>query len=558
MSENTLKEINSENIKIGLAGIDIEIPTKPLKDLASKIGTSVFSSLISKSYVEYKISTLTEKIHTEIGELSDLIDVSLRNYAQKNVFSKDELNQVNQVLEWDKENPSSSQFPEFFVHPAERRTQYLWAGLERKAVIASPLKSFGDFLSEDERLRDAIFYKANKTWESIDKIRSTILSHTEKITKPYLKNKDQEEVLWDYIAPQAKHLAERFMLLTDHPWSTTHAYNETATVFGQAARKESWLVEKWKTAAKSKKIDQLNRGFDETASFDEIEKWSDWLSKVPGKQAIVALKENKEAWDEGYSVAMALIKQGAVGEFKEWWKSLKQFKKEQGEAIDINREHSLLGDVMNWQESKNNYPNQKNEYFLKNGRTLIDQALIATPKVTKKQMIEALIDLGGTMNLYERSGKTETSVLIENMGVRNQEEAANWIEWLKKRTTGPMIAMNESGRNEIAESLKEHKLEWVSALLDLRKSSDEPIQSDGKTFGKIWEEYKIKKHDVIAQFSNQSRLSAIEKLNLAAQEEPNIIISKKADAKVFEASEELSKRLREMGHLQKPRSLLKK
>ena len=474
--------VAKDKVKVSVFGIDVEVPTETLGSLAKKLGKSAFAAGTVRAVSQWRTKSATESAWESLGEYSKLMEVSFRDYLQQGIMSKEELDKLNAAISWDKENPPMSPHSNTFVHPSERRFQLAVAALNDLTETQTPLRSFGQYLEENTIVRDSLLYRAKETWEKIQGVRAVVLGHAKLMAE---KGESIDETkAWEVMAPEAMHLAKRFMLMADHPWVKIEAYKEEGTIFKHVLRKEAWLKEEWKDSFKKLGEKSVDLGsFQNGTNTVEVGAWVNYLDKIKNKdQTLAALKQSKLSWESPHAVAMALVRTGDVDVLDQWLTSVKDVSQTRGRKFDINfMHHDFLG------------------------RTLVEHALNDTPKANKMAVVEVLSKHGAVFDMQERKGVSEYSILTHQIGVQSVEEAKQWINWLKPklRTPGLSINGNGFGHTEVTEAVKNGSFEWAGAFLDLRGSERAPVSPDGKTWSDFWSDYRSKNPEKVSFLKNE-------------------------------------------------------
>ena len=494
MSALELNSVAPKNVKIGVFGVELEIPTTSLGEWAKKIGRTTVGANVVRHITHWQTDYATQRAWESLGELGQFMEMTFNSYIRQGAMSKEALTRLDDVLEWDKVNPPVSPYANTFILPVERRLQYSWGALEEEAQKVSPVKSFGGYLEENPDLRDTLLHHASQTWARIEKVRGLVLSHA----KAFAKEGEtiDETQAWEVLAPEAMQLAKRFMMMTDHPWSRNLAYKQEGTVFAHAIRKDAWLKEEWRQAAKRTASPELNLSvYQDGASADDVAKWQNFCVKFKEGKRVQALKAELGSWSNPHAVAFALIAKGTPAELKEWVEAAKVQHAEKGRVFDINMQH-----------------------FAMNGKTLMDQALTAAPRELKKEMAETLMGLGAAMDSLRRTGVSEYELVMSSTLTTSLVQAKDWVEWIKSKTTHPDLSFNEDGKTEVLTALNTNKIEWAAALLSLRKDAGDSMSMDGKTWSDHWKSFKAQNSHWIQEWS-AVRHTALQALNSAAPED---------------------------------------
>jgi hypothetical protein len=464
--EFTVSSASAKSIKVGLFGVDLEVPIGSITDWAKKMGKNVLTTVVVRGILKMRVRSATEDAWDCLGRSSELLGLALQHYMQQGAVPREMVQSLNKAIAQDAVNPPASPYGDVFILPAERRLQLAWQAMEESQKIAMPLKSFGEFLNENPELRDAIYSESARTWKKIEKVRSLVFSQV----RTWADNQDfDEELAWMHLAPEAMNVAKRFQLLTDHPWTETEAYGKTGTVFMQALRKEAWLSEKW-----SNSVEKVNRrslrldDFQDTVDYFEITQWTKKIQKMEGQHVIQKLKAMLEAWDAPHAIALALVSSGTTQDLKEWVEEMKRKCKADGKTFDVNLMHPSVC-----------------------GNTLFDQVLSRAPHAQKRAMAEVLLAEGAVLNRAERCGpgNSEYVLLMDSLRV-DYSEAKEWVGWLKSNMKTPELSFNVSGRNEMATAIKEQKIEWAGALMEVHEQQDAALDTSGNGFGHYWSEYQ--------------------------------------------------------------------
>jgi hypothetical protein len=523
MSTLDLHTVSPKNIKIGVFGVELEVPTSGLSEWAKKLGRTTVGANVVRHVTQWQTDYATQRAWNELGELGKFMDVTLRNYLHQGAISKAALERLNDVLEWDKTNPPASPFPNTFILPAERRLQYAWGALEEEAEKTSPVKSFGGYLSENPDLRDAMLYQASRVWERIEKVRGLVLSHA----KAFAKEGEtvDETQAWEILAPEAMQLAKRFMMMTDHPWSRMNAYKQDGTIFAHALRKDAWLKEEWRIAFKRVSPSAMDFSFQDSTTSAEVAKWSMYCGRFQEGKRLLALKSELGAWNNPHAVAMALATRGTPAELKEWLDVVKEQQAEKGKAFDINLQHFAL-----------------------NGQTLMDHVLLNAKREHKKEMAEGLLARGGTMDAFARTGMTEYELVMSSTLTTSVEQATDWVNWLKAKSTHPNLSFNENGQTEVLTALNSNKIEWAAALLALRKDPGDSMSMDGKTWSDHWKSFKAQNAHWVREWS-ETKPNALKALNSSAPEDEVTALFERQPPDFWE---KIDRRLEQFGSLPPP------
>jgi hypothetical protein len=467
-----VKTISEKTIKVGAFGIDLEVPISGVTEWASKIGKSTFTTVIMRNVLKWQTKNATEEAWESLGRSSEILGLAVQHYMQQGAVPRDVVESLNQAIALDAENPPASTYSSTFVLPAERRLQLAWDALEKSQKTSTPLKSFGEFLSDNAQLRDAIYSESERTWRKIEQVRRLVLSQV----KTWANGESfDESMAWKVMAPEAMEIAKRFQLLTDHPWTTSEAYGEKTTVFGQSIRKEAWLKEKWADAVEkvNKKSFRLN-DFQDTVDYIDITRWVKKIKAMDGQHVIAQLKVNEDAWESPHAVAMALTTSGTAAELKEWIQLSKKKWKSEGRLFDVNLSHPSVAN-----------------------NTLMDQILSMTPKLAKPGMANVLIEEGAILNRKERCGpgQSEYALLMNSMSESTYEEAKEWVKWLGEKMVSPGLSFNSVGQNELASAITYKKINWAGALLAAPGADSRSLDLHGNDFAHYWSIYKNSKTD---------------------------------------------------------------
>jgi hypothetical protein len=482
-------------LKVGAFGLEVEIPTSGVVDLAKKVGRSALGVHALKAIAQWRTKQATESAWESLKEFSDLYEMSFRDYLQQGTLTKADLEQLKVSLEWEKQNPPMSPYPNTFILPSERRIQYSVNALKEHMRVATPLRSFGQYLEENPTLRDALLHKASVNWEKIQKVRKVVLSHARGLAKE--GETLDETAAWETLAPEAMHLAKRFVLIADHPWTKNQAYKEEGTLYSHILRKEAWLKEHWKDAHKKIQGRRMDvNAFQDGVTGGEIQAWLALCEKTSTPQRMDALKKMSIAWEKPHAVLMALIRVGEASEVAEW--------------IDaVKKQRALLMEKASKGLDEENAPrtsfdlNYQHEELV--GYNAMDYALMHTPKEKKQAICEVLIKNGAVMDGFDRRGESECVTLMEHMGVDSAQEAKGWMDWAQKhqaREGG--LHTRRDGKNEITLAVEHGKFEWAAAFLTLRKNEAAPITPDGKTWAEYWGEFKSKYPEKVERLEKQS------------------------------------------------------
>lgn len=447
----------------------LEVGNLNLSDISKKMGKTTLASNVVRLLLKLETRYETKKAWNELENLSSFMEDSLKTYLIQGNLSKSVLDHLDDVLELDHSFPPASPYKDTFIFPSERRIKHMWNALEYDEKNNGIKKeTFGEYLSRNPNIRDHIFYLANKTWEKIDDIRALVLEHINDFSE---EHEIEETKAWELFAPEAMQLANRFMMMTAHPWSKTEAYKQNGTIFSHAIRKEAWLIERWQLVAKKNKGNRNAFAMQNGAEEQEIKRWCKYCSSVNRNELMQRLVSNNDAWNTPHAVALALIKNGNVDELVQWIDNLKIREKEDGKFFDINLQNLLLS-----------------------GKTLLDYALEESPIENKKEIVQLLIDKGAEMNSFERNGVSDYTLLLKSTPITSFHEAKEWVNWISERSCNASLSFNADGVNEFVLALQEKEIEWAAALLSLAKDGDS-MSIDGKNWYEHWKEFKVKNAD---------------------------------------------------------------
>lgn len=446
-----------------------------VKAFTDKVNVSTIAAMALKATVSFQIQLKTTTACESLRESAIFIDLAMEEYLKQQDFSKAERAELEEMRKAASERLPANVFGDAGVFPAENRIQATWQWLEKRDEQTQRggekqiISTFGEFLSKNQELNAALCGHAQRMWKDVSDIREVLCGYAARKKGGKEKVNDTEEVAaWESLAPVAKHLAERFMLMTDHPWSKTTLASEEHTVFKHATRKDPLVIERLKHARKKwpSGVAQLT-GVNVVPRKDVVAAWVQNIAWLRGESDVIgALKNNEESRVHTHAVGRALVMVGRAHELQEWLIFSEAQAKRYGGAFDVNA---------------------KDE----DGRTMMDMTMLHASKSEKKHMVNVLLAHGASMDVGgQRNQQTPQTVLMKTTAIGSVHEGWRWLDWLAEKggIAKNHAAFEDDGRSMPMVAIEMGKLEWAVASL-LRQPLDK-LSVAGLPFERWWPHFE--------------------------------------------------------------------